>query len=369
MPSLSSFSRQIFRAGLHDARHVLVNCDDVDVIELEPSAKFGVSEAVLKRLIYHDVSRTLTAARPGLKSVRLTHDYDLFLVHSNFLEDAWYAGAIQRWRDHCRTSICWIDELWTSTLPHLKYWLPVLDQFDHVIVGFPGGGHALSQATGRPCHEISAAVDAVRFSPFPDSPTRVIDVYSVGRRWEGIHRRLLGAAGDPMFYVYDTIRGVAECTPVDQREHRDLYANLAKRSRFFVVAPAKMDAGEETLGQVAFGHRYFEGAAAGAVLIGQAADCDAFRRNFDWPDAVVEIRPDGSDVLETVSTLAADPERLHAISSRNAAEALRRHDWLYRWKDVLALAGLEPRPQMEARERRLGELAELAEFAALAGSS
>src|SRR5262249_42909042 len=138
MPSLSSFSRQIFRAGLHDAQRVLVNCDDVDVIELEPAATFGVNEAVLKRLIYHDVSRTLTAMCPGLKPVRLTREYDLFLVHCNFLEDAWYAGAIRGWRDHCRTSICWVDELWTSTLPHLRYWLPVLDQFDHAIVGFPG---------------------------------------------------------------------------------------------------------------------------------------------------------------------------------------------------------------------------------------
>jgi len=168
-----------------------------------------------------------------------------------------------------------------------------------------------------------------------------------------------------MFYVHNTLARDAECTPVDLVEHRDLYANLAKRSRFFIVAPAKMDVPEETRGQVAFGYRYFEGSAAGAVLVGQAADCEAFRRHFSWPDAVIEMQPDGSDAIEVISTLAANPERIRTISSRNAEEALLRHDWVYRWKNVLALAGLKPGPRMEARESRLEELAELARQSAM----
>jgi hypothetical protein len=96
----------------------------------------------------------------------------------------------------------------------------------------------------------------------------------------------------------------------------------------------------------------------GAVLIGQVPDCHAFHRHFDWQDAVVEMRSDGSDGVEVISKLLAEPERLPAMSSRKAAESLRRHDWVYRWKQVLRMAGLTPRPAMAARERRLGELAE-----------
>lgn len=370
MPSFSAFARQVFRAGLSEARRLLVSCDDVDVIQLEPSKAFRVAQTALRRLVYHDISGKLTSLNPGLRSARLTRDYELFLVHCNFLEDVWYANAIHGWRDHCKTSICWIDELWSNRVPHLEHWLPVLSEFDYVIVGTAGSGKVLGDAMGRPCQEIDAGVDAIRFSPFPSPPERVIDVYSVGRRWEGIHRRLLGSAGNTMFYVYNTMEGAAECAALDHIEHRDFYANLAKRSRFFIVAPAKMDAVEETQGQVAFGYRYFEGSAAGAVLIGQAANCDAFRRHFDWPDAVIEIQPDGSDAVEVISRLAGDPERLRAISCRNAEEALRRHDWLYRWKDILAIAGLKPRPQMEAREMRLGKLAQLArEHATTAGPS
>jgi hypothetical protein len=51
---------------------------------------------------------------------------------------------------------------------------------------------------------------------------------------------------------------------------------------------------------------------------------------------------------------------LDRIGRRNAAEALLRHDWVYRWKEILRIAGLAPSPEMDARERRLKELAALA---------
>lgn len=368
MPSFSAFARQVFRTALYEARDVLASCDDVDVIPLQPSGAFRATQTALPRLVQRDISRTLVSLNPGLRPVRLTRDYDLFLVHCNFLEDVWYANAIRGWQDHCKTSVCWIDELWTNSVPHLKYWLPVLNRFDHVIVGLPGSGAVLGDAIGRPCQELHSGVDAIRFSPFPRPPERVIDVHSVGRRWDGIHRRLLSSLGDALLYVYTTVEGSASSMTLDYVEHRDLYANLAKRSRFFIVAPAKMDAAEETHGQISFGYRYFEGSAAGAVLVGQTANCDAFRRHFDWPDAVLEIEPDGSDAVDVIAKLMADPQRLRAISCRNAEQALRRHDWLYRWKEVLALAGLTPRPQMVAREARLGELADMArECGAAAG--
>jgi glycosyl transferase family 1 len=367
MPRLSRLARQVFRTGLYEAQDVLAECDDVDVIQLEPSKAFGLGQTALRRLVYHDLSGKLASLNPGLRPVRLTRPYELFLMHCNFVEDVWYANAIQGWRDHCRTSVCWIDELWIPSLPRLRRWLPVLERFDHVIVGYPGTGQVLGEAIGRRCHEILPAVDAIRFSPFPTPPPRVIDVYSVGRRWEAIHRRLRQSAPPQLFYVYGTLDRHAESTTIDPRDHRDLYANQAKRSRFYVVAPAKMNAPDETRGQVAIGYRYFEGAAAGAVLIGQAPDSEVFRQQFDWPEAVIDIRRDGSDVLEVIARLTAERDRLRAISCRNTEQVLRRHDWAYRWKDVLALAGLEPGSRMAAREMRLAELAALAgEHAAVA---
>jgi len=79
---------------------------------------------------------------------------------------------------------------------------------------------------------------------------------------------------------------------------------------------------------------------------------------FNWQDAVVEIHADGSDVADVISMLSSQPERLMEISRRNAVEALLRHDWSYRWKKILDIAGIEPAPQSEIRENRLKQLAE-----------
>jgi hypothetical protein len=162
-----------------------------------------------------------------------------------------------------------------------------------------------------------------------------------------------------MFYVYDTFPSIF--TEVyDHQQHRDFYANLAKRSKYFMVAPGKMDAFEETQGQVTIGFRYYEGAAAGAVMVGEPPNCPEFLDMFGWPDVVLQVQPDGSDVQDVLADLNAEPERVSKISRRNAAEALLRHDWVYRWKKIFQVAGIEPSPRMVERERRLKELADLA---------
>ena len=65
-------------------------------------------------------------------------------------------------------------------------------------------------------------------------------------------------------------------------------------------------------------------------------------------------------MADVLTELAGEPERLCEASRRNAAEALLRHDWSYRWKEILAIAGLEPAPELELRAKRLKELADIA---------
>jgi hypothetical protein len=85
---------------------------------------------------------------------------------------------------------------------------------------------------------------------------------------------------------------------------------------------------------------------------------------FDWQDSVIEIQPDGSDVIDILRSLDAQPQRLHQISQRNTAEALLRHDWVHRWQYIFEVAGIQPSTGMIARNLRLQELAERAVTAA-----
>jgi hypothetical protein len=361
MPTWRNFTRRPFQCPLYEAQDVLVEMDDVDLICLDMGWGAWFKESLLRRPLYYDVSRRLIFANPGLKKVRLRRDYDVLIAVCTSYWDLPYINAIERWKDHCKVKVCWIDEIWAAEIPRVKYWHGALSQFDYIFMGFRGSVSALSQAINRPCHWLPVGIDALRFSPFPDPPARVIDVYSIGRRYEAIHREILKAAErGELFYVYDTIPNLGTSHVRDHQQHRGLFANIAKRSRYFMVAAAKMDFPRETRGQVEVGYRYCEGAAAGAVMIGEAPDCEAYRELFGWPEAVIEIQPDGSDIMAVLRAIGSDPERMAAISTRNATEALLRHDWLYRWKEMFRVAGIEPTPRMVAHERRLKDMADFA---------
>ena len=183
----------------------------------------------------------------------------------------------------------------------------------------------------------------------------------MGRRVESTHDALLKmAVRRELFYIYDTIPGLL-IQPRDHRQHRDLVANCAKRSRFFVTYPAKVDVAEETRGQSEVGARFYEGAATGAVLIGQAPTIPAFAKDFDWPDAVVDIGTTEESLVAALAKFKTDPERARALGHRNAVEALRRFDWGYRWREMLRIVGLEPTPRLTQRGKQLNQLAAMAE--------
>jgi hypothetical protein len=139
-----------------------------------------------------------------------------------------------------------------------------------------------------------------------------------------------------------------------------MLANIMKRARYFTVAPTKGGVPEVTGNQIELGYRYYEGSAAGTVMLGQIPRCEAFETMFNWQDAVVEINADGSDIAKVISNLADQPERLIEISHRNTVQALLRHDWAYRWKKILEIANVEPAPQLQVRENKLKQLAERA---------
>lgn len=348
-------------SALYEAQDVLAGAADVDLIYLEQDWSRRINPSWLRLPLYHDMSKKLMFVNPGLRKVRLTQDYDLFVAVFQNYWDLPYINAIHEWRNHSKTSVCWIDEIWTSSIPGYKYWLHALSQFDYVFVGCRGSVGPLSEAINRQCHWLPPAVDALRFSPYPKAPERVVDVLSIGRRREGIHQAFLHAASQTkIFYVYDTARGAANGQVYGYQQHRDFYANMAKRSHYFVVAPALMDNRNKTKGQIEFGYRFYEGAAAGTVMIGEKPNCEAFMEMFPWSDAVIPINPDGSDAIKVITDLASDPDRISDIRRRNAIEALLRHDWIYRWKEMFRILEIKPTPDMVKRESHLRDLAKVA---------
>src|ERR1700684_4256937 len=100
MPTGRNFPRRAFQCAFYEAQDVLSEIDDVDQIGLEPGKNFSVRESWHRRLLYHDFSKRLIFMNPGLKSVRLTQEYDLFVVMCPTYWDLLYVGAIEGWKDH-----------------------------------------------------------------------------------------------------------------------------------------------------------------------------------------------------------------------------------------------------------------------------
>lgn len=354
MPTWRRFSAPAFRGGLFEAQDVFAEIDDIDLLGIEAGPNWQSREKWLRQFLWRDVSRRLIYVNPGLQPVGLQQDYELLVVLCQQWYELLYLNAVQGWRDRCKTAICWLDEIYTADLPGSRYWLKALNQFDHILVPYKRTADALQRILDRPCHCVPRAVDTLRFSPFPSCPDRVIDVLSIGKRLPEIHAALLDMAKeDGLFYLHDTFTEGGNLLMQDVAQHRTMFANMLKRSRFFMVAPGKVLDFHETQGQMEVGMRYYEGAAAGAVLLGQAPEGDTFKSLFDWPHAIVPVRTDGSDIAETIRDLQAQPGLLREISARNVFHAAGRHDWLHRWQTMLKLAGLSQSQRLHARQARL----------------
>jgi hypothetical protein len=356
MPTLRRINSHAAWCSLYDFEDVICSADDVQMLELQHGPWFPPRHRIALSLAWHGRNPALTGMNPGLKSVVVDRDYDVFMFVCMNVWDLLYLNALRGWQSRCRVKVCYMAEFWSAQASQHEHLLRLLSRFDYVLHPAVNSVPVISRVIGKPCHYVAAAADVLRFTPFPSSPQRVIDVLSIGRRSEPVHEALLRlAASRNLFYVYDTVPS-ALMKPTNPRQHRDLLANCAKRSRFFVVNEAKF--GEsESAGQSEVGARYFEGIAAGTVLLGRAPTVHAFREEFPWPDPVVDVRVDGSDVEAVLDSLAGKRDELERVGVRNAVHALRRHDWGHRWNTILQLAGMVPRPALTKRLLLLERLA------------
>jgi len=358
-PRICMFSQRnlgkiVSRCGHYEFEDVICQVDDVDLIAPQPYRLFPLGLKFANRLARYS---PIAGFNPGVKSLRLKNNYELFVAIFQFPRDTLTLNAVEGWKDHCRKSLCWVDDLWVSDLPHLKSHLKILSKFDYVLLNCSGSVGPVQDLIHRPCFCIVPAVDMFRFCPYPNPPVRCIDVYSMGRRSDVTHRSLLKMAErGEIFYIYDTGERMQTQHP---REHRSLIASIAKRSRYFVANTAKINYPSETRGQVEVGFRFFEGAGAGTVMIGEAPENEVFHKNFDWSDAVIHVPYGAENIGEILAELDSQPKRLDAARKNNVLQSLLRHDWVYRWRDILNIAGLEPKPALLARENRLKELVKL----------
>jgi Glycosyl transferases group 1 len=345
------YEPEVWRAGYRELESVIEEVDAVDVIA--PGRTKWSAQRRRGALLAGKYAGLVL--NPGTEILRLKRDYDLLFVVCEKPSELLNLNAVEGWREHCKTAICWMTEFYERDMLEYKSVLKMLAGFDHVLFTTVGT-HAFKPLLKDKMSFLPAGIDTIRFCPYPDLPHRFIDVLSVGRRAETTHQALLRMAeSDGIVYLYDTIK---DLSAYNVEEHRRQFSTLAKRSRYFIVNPGKIDRPEETGGQSEFGQRFFEGLAPGAILIGERPrNNKEFDRLFDWPEAVIHVPYGSENIHEVIRELDRDPVRQERMRKQNVAEALAKHDWLHRWEMVLELAGLQPLSQLLKRKQRLEELA------------
>ncbi|NER45932.1 MAG: glycosyltransferase family 1 protein [Symploca sp. SIO1A3] len=293
---------------------------------------------------------------PDPNPVVLDQEYDLFF---NILAGPGLflaVDSIKNWRKKCKKAVCYIVEIWENSIPGWRPILELLKDFDHIFLGVSHATEAVAEITGVPCSYLPPSVDTIKFCPYLPSPHRDIDVCYIGRRSAITHQVLLELAKQKkFFYYYDTAK---RFHVLDPNEHRTLLANLTKRSRYLIANKANANEPHKTGKHTEIGYRFFEGAAAGAVMIGEPPATEQFNKYFDWSDAVIPIPFDAPNIGDVIAELDAQPERLEKISQDNVVNSLLRHDWVYRWRQVLEAVDIQPTPQLLDREAHLKHLAE-----------
>ena len=346
------YEQEVWRCSWRDFVRILQEIESVDILAPKPKSWYRNGKRLALRLGEH----LSIPVNPGVATTTVDRDYDLFLAICEKPSELLHLQSLKGWRERCKKAVCWLPEYYVKELAYTKSCIEVLSQFDHVIFMFVVNEPFKKVIKGQGQY-MPAGIDTLMFCPYPNPPARSIDVLSIGRRAKPVHQALMRMAREEgKFYVYDTIN---DLRAYDLDEHRLMMANMAKRSRYFIVSPGKFDVPAETGGQMEFGYRYFEAAAPGTIMIGmRAPNNQEFDKIFDWEDAVIEVPFDSDAIVEAIHELDKQPERQRKIRQTNILQCLHHHDWVYRWEAVLNTVGMEPLPTLLNRKQRLKDLAD-----------
>lgn len=354
--SVRGFRFQAANCCIYELEDLLVELEGADLYA--PVREFALPRKIYRTAKYLSGSdRWAGAIAPFPKELTLDREYDLLFA---VLDNPWQMhllDGIVNWREKCRHTACYIAEMWQPDLNNWRLLKEPWQNFDCIFLGVTHLTEQLSKLIARPVTYVPPAVDTLAFSPYPNPPQRAIDVCYVGRRSPQIHASLYRHSRENnFFYYYDTVKK-QQLFIENPQEHRAKLISLFQRSRYNITYYAKFNSTQETGGTQEIGYRFFEGAAAGTVMVGMPPAGEAFPRYFDWEDAIVRVDLSERDIVDAIAELDRQPEQLDKIRRQNVANSLLKHDWMYRWRDMIATFDLQPTPAMLAREKHLQQLA------------
>lgn len=227
-----------------------------------------------------------------------------------------------------------------DTLPHQIEALRALTRatrWDLAITSFPEAVPWLERETGVPWRAVPQGISKERFVPRPPEE-RSIAVASYGRRLPVVHRAIdAWALARGLHYEVSIASSVDRS--LDVRYLYRHYAFHLTRSVFAVSWPVEVTHPGRAGGQSPLTCRWFEAAAAGAVMIGAPPKDPAFEALFG-PGAVAPLDPRPASEREVFAALDALWERrLDLLARANERREARIEQWTWdaRVREMMAM--------------------------------
>jgi hypothetical protein len=176
---------------------------------------------------------------------------------------------------------------------------------------------------------------------------RGVDVLAYGRQWDHY-----GEALDQHFLAPDSER-----LYLTSFSHPSAPNTLAQRKQFWsVLARSRIsvafapDASRPRfLGLPVVTARWYEGLAAGCVMVGRRPHSPTFEKLFCWPDAAIELPEKPEHAPDAIEELLGQPERLRRAHVRNHLNMLKHLDARHTFRTLCQTVGVEL-PAGAARE-------------------
>jgi len=278
--------------------------------------------------------------------------------------------GIRRWRRPFRRVYCYVFDCWVSEAalaqPRIRHKLSrfhrVVRQMDHVFVSNRRGVDDVGELYRVPVSYVPMAADVKQFGSMQAS--RPISVNAYGRQ----HQRHV----DALASAYNTNRStralyhtshVSSAHVVNLQQHRAFFWKMLTMSCITLAYdPVLVDPGQRQFPYSFLGQRWFEGLAAGCVIVGYRPRCAETDELLTWEDATIECPDDTGEFLAFVEALLADEARLARVRRSNFSHMARSHDWGHRVVDMLGTLQIDVLP---AWSSRLNELVALADAASL----
>ncbi|MEL4894909.1 glycosyltransferase [Crocosphaera sp. Alani8] len=262
--------------------------------------------------------------------------------------------AIPEWRERFDVVAAYVIDAWD-----LQIYPKEISEIDHLFVPVQECVRELSQEFNIGVSLLPFGADVLRYSS--TDAERPIDVMSFGRNPVNFHLQLTETLNDSVsHYLYYRHPGLCGNWLPDTSQYegrgdhelRRLFHKMIQRSKIIlafdplyqtdqIYETRKVNSRKWKFRHSILSLRWFEGCAAGCVILGKRPQTPLFDDIMGWKDSAIELPDDESQWIPFTLDLLADDVRLATIRQRNYEQTLAHHDWRYRIHDIFNTLNLK----------------------------